>query len=83
MKSKLGKNTIISSIILIILIIFKLFQIPIPIPSLIIGFFSVITFVLAIIDLLKNKNKSLWLLIPILWGLIVILWMIAEIVYPH
>lgn len=83
MKSKLGKNTIISSIILIILIIFKLFQIHIPIPSLIIGFFSVITFVLAIIDLLKNKNKSLWLLIPILWGLIVILWMIAEIVYPH
>jgi len=58
-----------------------LIRLPLPTPFLaIIGF---IGFLLGIISMVKNKDRSILTLLAILVGLLIIFWTAAEIMFPH
>lgn len=40
-------------------------------------------FLLGIVSVVKNKDRSILTLLAILIGLLIILWAVAEIVFPH
>jgi membrane associated rhomboid family serine protease len=54
-----------------------------PFPSPFIAALGVIGFVLGLISIFKNKDKSLFVLLSIPVGLLIIFWVAAEIAFPH
>lgn len=76
-----GKWAGILTLAFIILMALKSIRLPLPSP--VIAVLGVVGFILAVISIIKNKDRSLltWLAIPV--GLIIIFWAGAEIMYPH
>lgn len=86
-KTKIGKWSSIFTLLFIVLMALKLSplanMIRLPLPSPIIAALGVIGFVLGIISILKNKDRSLFVLLSIPVGLLIIIWVTLEIVFPH
>lgn len=84
-KTKIGKWASIFTLLFIVLMGLKALNIGIrlPLPSPIIAILEVIGFVMGIISIFKNKDKSLFVLLSILVGLLIVFWVAAEIAFPH
>ncbi|NLW79488.1 MAG: hypothetical protein GXY32_08780 [Ruminococcaceae bacterium] len=84
-KTKIGKWASILTLLFIVLMGLKALNIGIrlPLPSPIIAMLGVIGFVLGIISIFKNKDRSLCVLLSIPIGLLIIFWIGAEIAFPH
>jgi membrane associated rhomboid family serine protease len=86
-KSKIGKWASILTLLFIVLMALKLstlaITIRLPFPSPFIAALGVIGFVLGLISIFKNKDKSLFVLLSIPVGLLIIFWVAAEIAFPH
>jgi hypothetical protein len=86
-KTTAGKLAAILTLTFIVLMAIKLsalamlIRLPLPTPFLaVMGF---IGFLLGIISIVKNKDRSMLTLLAILIGLLIVLWTTAEIVFPH
>lgn len=86
-KEKTGKWASILTLLFIVLMIIKLLflaiSIRLPLPSLFIVTLGVIGFILGIISIFKNKDRSLFVLLSMPVGLLIIFWVAAEIIFPH
>ncbi len=54
-----------------------------PFPSPFIAVLGEIGFILGLISIFKNKDRSLFVLLSIPVGLLIIFWVAAEIAFPH
>jgi len=86
-KSKSGKWAAILTLLFILLMALKFSAlasiIRLPFPTPFIAGLGVIGFVIGIISIIKNKDRSLLTLLSIPIGLLIILWVAAEIAFPH
>ncbi|MBP7507772.1 MAG: hypothetical protein KA807_08125 [Prolixibacteraceae bacterium] len=84
-KTKIGKWASLLTLLFIVLMGLKAMNIGIrlPFPSPFIAVLGVIGFVLGIISIFKNKDRSLLVLLSIPVGLLIIFWVAAEIAFPH
>ena len=86
-KTKIGKWTSILTVLFIVFMALKfsalasIIQFPFPTP--LIAGLGVIGFILGVISILKNKDRSLFVLLSIPVGLLIIFWVAAEIAFPH
>lgn len=86
-KTTTGKWAAILTLLFIVLMAIKssalamLIRLPLPTP--ILAIMGVIGFLLGIISVVKNKDRSLFTLLAILVGLLIVFWTAAEIMYPH
>jgi hypothetical protein len=80
--TKMGKWSVGLGIIFIILIWVKI-QFFLPVPVFGIAALGLAGFVLGLIALIKNKDRSILLFIPLLVGSIIIIWAAAELMFPH
>jgi xanthine/uracil permease len=81
-KTTSGKWSIGISIVFIILIWTKI-QYSIPVPTFAIAALGMAGFIVSIIAIIKNKDRSILNLIPILVGLLIIMWAAAELIFLH
>lgn len=81
-KSKVGKWAAILGIAYIVLMWLKL-QFHLPVFSFAIAGVGLVGFVLSLIAVLKNKDRALIILLPLLAGIVLVIWIVAEILYPH
>jgi hypothetical protein len=81
-KSTLGKWSVGISVVFIILISTKI-QFSIHVPTFAIGALGLIGFIVSLIAIFKNKDRSVLIFLPVLVGLIIILWTAAEFIFPH
>jgi hypothetical protein len=81
-KTTLSKSSVIISVVFIILIWTKI-QFSIHVPTFAIGALGLIGFIVSIIAIFKNKDRSVLIFLPVLVGLIIILWTAAEFIFPH
>jgi hypothetical protein len=86
-KTTAGKWAAILTLLFIVLMAIKLsalaMLIRLPLPTPILAIIGVIGFLLGIISIVKNKDRSILTLLAILIGLLIILWTAAEIIFPH
>lgn len=86
-KTTAGKSAAILTLLFIVLMILKFFtlgiSIRIPLPTPFIAVLGVIGFIMGVISIVKNKDRSLLTLLSILIGLLIIFWVSAEIAFPH
>ena len=86
-KAKTAKWSAALTLLFIVLMALKLsalaIMIRLPFPSPFIAGLGVAGFVLGIISIFKNKDRSVFVLLSIPVGLLIIFWVIAEIVLPH
>jgi membrane associated rhomboid family serine protease len=86
-KTKIGKWASILTLLFIVLMAIKFsalaITIRLPFPSPFIALLGVIGFVLGIISIFKNKDRSIFVLLSIPVGLLIIFWVAAEIAFPH
>lgn len=86
-KTTAGKWAAILTLLFIALMAIKLsalaMLIRLPLPTPFLAIIGVIGFLLGIISVLKNKDRSILTLLAILIGLLIILWTAAEIAIPH
>jgi hypothetical protein len=80
--TKMGKWSVGLGIIFIILIWLKI-QFFLPVPVFAIAALGLAGFVLSLIALIKNRDRSILLFIPVLVGSIIIIWASAELIFPH
>lgn len=81
-KNILGKWSMGLSIAFIILIFLKMRGL-IPIMTFLIAALGLVGFITSIVSIIKNKDRSLLIFLPILVGLIIIFWIAGEVIYPH
>lgn len=85
--TKTGKWSSILTFLFIVLMALKLsalaISVRLPFPSPLIAVLGVFGFVLGIISIFKNKDRSLSVLLSIPIGLWIIFWIAAEIAFPH
>jgi hypothetical protein len=81
-KTKLGKWALGLSIVFIILIWWKI-QGSMPIPTFAIAAIGLAGFTVVIIAILRNKDKAILNLLPLLVGLVILFWIAAELMFPH
>ena len=86
-KTTVGKWAAILTLLFIALMAIKLsalaMLIRLPLPTPILAVIGVIGFILGIISIVKNKDRTILTLLAILIGILIILWTAAEIAYPH
>lgn len=86
-KTKIGQWASILTLLFIVLMALKLsalaITIRLPFPSPFIALLGVIGFVLGIISIFKNKDRSIFVFLSIPVGLLIIFWVGAEIAFPH
>lgn len=84
-KTKTGKWASSLTLLFILLMGLKALNLGIrlPLPSPVIAGLGVIGFILAIVSIVKNKDRSLFVLLSIPVGLLIIFWVAAEIAFPH
>lgn len=86
-KTKSGKWASILTLFFITLMAIKLsalaMLIRLPLPTPFLAVIGVIGFLLAIISIVKNKDRSILTFLAIVIGLLIILWTAAEIIFPH
>lgn len=82
-----GKWAAILTLLFIALMAIKLsaltMLIRLPLPTPVLAVIGVIGFLLGIISIVKNKDRSILTLLAILLGLLIVLWTTAEIIFPH
>jgi len=81
-KTRLGKWSVLISIVFIILIWAKI-QFGIPLLTFVIAAIGLVGFILSLIALIKNKDRTILILLPVLVGLIILIWTAAELISPH
>lgn len=81
-KSGFGKWSAGLSIFFIILIWLKM-QYGIHLMTFAIAALGLAGFLLGIVAIFKNKDRSILIYLSILVGLVIILWIAAELLYPH
>lgn len=81
-KSRLGKWAVGLSIAFVVFIWMKIGGIN-PMPSFFIAALGLAGFFFSITAVIKNKDRAILILAPILVGLVIIMWIIGEIMYPH
>jgi hypothetical protein len=81
-KTKLGRWSIGLGAAFIILIWVKI-QYFLPLPTFAIAAIGLLGFILSLVTVIKNKDRSILILIPILAGLIIVLWTAGELIFPH
>ena len=81
-KTTLGKWSVGLSIVFIILIWMKM-QYSIHVPTFAIAAVGLIGFIMSIIAIFRNKDRSILVLLPILVGIIIVLWTAGELIFPH
>ena len=81
-KTTLGKWSVGLSIVFIILIWMKM-QYSIHVPTFAIAAVGLIGFIMSIIAIFRNKDRSIVVLLPILVGIIIVLWTVGELIFPH
>lgn len=77
-----GKWAAILSLIFIVLITLKI-RIAFPLPTFSIAGLGIAGFIIGIVSIFKNRDRSLLTLLSIPVGLLIIFWTIAEIAFPH
>jgi hypothetical protein len=86
-KTTAGKLAAILTLIFIILMFLKFFtlgvSIRITLPTPFIAVLGVIGFIMGIVSVVKNKDRSLLTLLSMPIGLLIIFWIAAEITFPH
>jgi hypothetical protein len=86
-KTTAGKWAASLTLLFIILMALKLWtlgiSIRIPLPTPAIAGFGVIGFIMGIVSIVKNKDRSLFTLLSIPIGLLIVFWIAAEIAFPH
>ncbi|KGP77225.1 hypothetical protein JT05_00425 [Desulfosporosinus sp. Tol-M] len=85
-KTTAGKWAAILTLIFIIFMALKLINLAIirlPFPTPFIAVFGVVGFIMGLISIMKNKDRTLLTLLSIPIGLLIIFWVAAEIVVPH
>ena len=84
-KIKIGKWAALFTLLFILLMGLKILKtgIRIPFPTPVIAVFGVIGFILGIISIFKNKDRSVSVFLSIPVGLLIIFWTAAEILFPH
>jgi hypothetical protein len=81
-KTILGKLSVVISIVFIILMWAKI-QYSIHLPTFTIAALGLIGFIVSIVAIFKNKDRSILNLLPFLLGLLIISWAVAELTSPH
>ena len=81
-KTTLGKWSVGLSIVFIILIWMKM-QYSIHVPTFAIAAVGLIGFIMSIIAIFRNKDRSILVLLPILVGIVIVLWTAGELIFPH
>jgi hypothetical protein len=83
-KSTMGKWALSLSLFFIIFICLKIQNaISLPLPTFAIAVIGLAGFILGIVAIFKNKDRSILNLLPLLVGLIILLWVAAELIFPH
>ena len=86
-KTTSGKWAAILTLLFIVLMYLKFFtleiSIRIPLPTPFIVGLGVIGFIIGVVSIVKNKDRSVLTLLSIPIGLLIIFWVAAEIVFPH
>lgn len=85
-ETKTGKWAASLTLIFIIFIVLKFMNVAIirlPFPTPLIAVIGVVGFIMGVISIIKNKDRSLLVLLSILIGLLIIFWVAAEIAFPH
>ncbi len=86
-KTKLGSWAATLTILFVALMVIKLSALSrtlrLPLPTPIIAVFGLLGFLLGLIAVFKNKDRSLLTLFTIPVGLMIIFWMAAELLFPH
>ena len=81
-KSLSGKWSIGLSIVFIILILAKI-QYSIRVPTFAITTLGLTGFLIGIIAIFKNKDRTILNFLPILVGLLILIWIAAELIFQH
>lgn len=81
-KTHLGKWSVGLSIAFIILIWLKI-QFGIHVMTFAIAALGLGGFLMGIVAIMKNKDRSILNFLSILVGLVIIIWIVGEIIYPH
>ena len=86
-KKPMGKWSIVLVLVFIGVALLKFsfikIAVPVPVPTFGVALIGIAAFIFAVISLVKDKERSVLLFLPILVGLVIILWTTGEIVYPH
>lgn len=86
-KTKAGKYAANFTLLFIVLMFLKFFalgnSVRIPLPTPFIAGLGVIGFIMGIVSVVKNKDRSLLTILSIIIGLLIIFWVAGEIAYPH
>ena len=77
-----GKWAVGISIAFIILIWLKI-QFSIHLPTFAIAALGLAGFIVSIVAIIKNKDRSILIFLPVLVGLLIISWAAAELIFPH
>lgn len=81
-KTETGKWAGSLCLLFIVLIALKT-NIGFPLPTFFIAGLGIAGFIIGIISMFKNKDRSLITILSVLVGLIIVLWIAAEIAFPH
>jgi len=81
-KTRLAKWALGLSIAFIVLIATKIVAF-LPLPTFVIAALGLAGFTVGIIAIIKDKDRSILSLLPLLVGLIIIFWIAAELIFPH
>ena len=83
-KSTIGKWALGLSIFFIIFISLKIQDsISLPLPTFAIAAIGLAGFIVAIIAILRNKDKAILNFLPLLVGLVILFWISIELLFPH
>ncbi len=86
-KTKIGRWASMLTLLFIVVMALKLsalaITIRLPLPSPFIAGLGVVGFIVGIISIFKNKDRSLFVLLSIPVGLLILFWVAAEIAFPH
>ena len=81
-KTRIGKWAVGLSIAFIVLIAVKI-QGSLPMPTFAIAGLGLAGFIMAIIAILKKKDRAILNFMPIGFGIVILVWFAAELMFPH
>lgn len=82
-KTTVGKWAGILTLLFVGLIAVKLMGLRLPLPTPFIAGLGLIGFVMGLISIIKDKDRSIMTVLSIPVGLLIIFWTVAEIIFPH
>lgn len=86
-KTTTGKWAVMLTLLFVGLMFIKItalgISVRLPFPSPFIAVFGVIGFIMGLIAIIKDKDRSIMVILTIPIGLLIIFWILAELAYPH